>query len=138
MYLLKTRFDIAAHQHLGFAHRSGDRFITPGVRAKVIAAQKQLIRLDPSMACHPRDPRRKVGGFHAGISTLLIDLITGSLNQNGQLIFGRETERRLQDVLICGAEARQADTLSVPIAFNKLVDIHALNSQRCFVGLCVL
>ncbi len=119
--------NIKPHQFARPVHGLVRRQPAPWVRSQMVAAKDQLVHGQPGVGGHARQPAHEVGRRHAGIATVLIDLIARRLDHRWPAGSCGMGQNRAQDLFVGGAETGKAHRFAGPVAGNQVVnDAHAI------------
>jgi hypothetical protein len=81
MDLGKTGGDVVGDHCSGAAQRHRGRKVLPWIGTEMVAPENEPSRIEPDFAGDRFDEADEVGGPHAGIAALLVDLVTGRLDE---------------------------------------------------------
>src|ERR1700738_453550 len=97
MDLAETGANVIIDQHLRARHCVFDRQRLPGIGTKMIAAEKNPMARQPHATRDLMDEFTKAGRLHAGIASLLIDLVGGGFDQRERRTAAQGVQQRRLD-----------------------------------------
>ena len=104
MDFVEASLDIAFDQNQRFFHCGLGRKGTPCLRAEVIAAEGHAGAINSEPVRHFPQGAGEVGGGHAGISTVLVGLIAGRFDHDGDVAPFGPVEAGAEGVRVGGAD----------------------------------
>ena len=115
---------IGPHQSLGLAHGRFGRAVTPHMRAQVVAAQHQALLGEPLLLGHAVQQGHEIPRLQARVAAVLVHLIAGGLDEQGEPTGGRVAQRDAQHLGVRGAQGGRAHGLTRFVGRQQVTQPH--------------